>query len=95
MIRTVEANAVDKLGGISAARDVDLDLLRMVLRLLVMRAMALELLPKDDMGSGKRGQHEDEHGAEAREEMRKVSEVRKWRLGVCAFITYINNYRRR
>lgn len=81
MIRTAEADAVDKLAGISAARDVDLDLLRMVLRLLVMRALALELSPargEDGKGvrSGKTGQHEDE----ATEEVREVRRLRRYNI---------------
>ena len=41
---------MDKLGDISATKDVDLDLLRMLLRLLVMRATALGLRPMDSNG---------------------------------------------
>lgn len=49
-LRSAEAGALGKLAGISAARDVDLDLLRMVLRLLVTRARALGLRPGDTAG---------------------------------------------
>lgn len=40
-LRSAEAGALGKLAAISAERDVDLDLLRMVLRLLISRAEAL------------------------------------------------------
>ncbi|CAM9294139.1 unnamed protein product [Scytosiphon promiscuus] len=45
ILRSAEAGALGKLAGISAVRDVDLDLLRMMLRLLIMRAKALGLCP--------------------------------------------------
>lgn len=58
-----EAGAAGKLAGISAARDVDIDLLRMMLRLLITRAKALGLKPPDDNKSGG-GENDDEAGQE-------------------------------
>lgn len=48
-LRGAESGALGKLAGISAARDVDLDLLRMILRLLITRAAALGLRPDETM----------------------------------------------
>lgn len=70
-LRSAEASAIGKLAGISAARDVDLDLLRMVLRLLVTRAKVLGLRPDDADGkeAGQIGSQEQE-GAEETVEVR-------------------------
>lgn len=51
-LRSAEAGAVGKLDGISAARDVDLDLLRMMLRLVITRAKALRLRPMVSCSGG-------------------------------------------
>lgn len=54
-LRSAEAGALGKLASISAARDVDLDLLRMMLRLLITRATALGLRPSVNGSSGSGG----------------------------------------
>ena len=63
-LRSAEAGALSKLEGISIARDIDLDLLRMMLRLVIMRATALGLRPEntqkvDGMGSGEDQEHKE------------------------------------
>ncbi|CBN74163.1 conserved unknown protein [Ectocarpus siliculosus] len=59
-LRAAEASALGKLAGISAARDVDIDLLRMLLRLLITRAKALGLRePSGDSDSVSRGVDEE------------------------------------
>eukprot|EP00903_Cladosiphon_okamuranus_P008244 g7936.t1 len=73
-LRSAEAGAIGKLAGISAARDVDIDLLRMVLRLLITRARALSLQPPDsdsESGGGggekAKGEHENGDGGDSQE----------------------------
>ncbi|CAM9395772.1 unnamed protein product [Ectocarpus fasciculatus] len=62
-LRAAEASALGKLAGISAARDVDIDLLRMLLRLLITRAKALGLRePSGDSESVSRGVDEEGEG---------------------------------
>ncbi|CAM9909254.1 unnamed protein product [Ectocarpus sp. 12 AP-2014] len=62
-LRAAEANALGKLAGISAARDVDIDLLRMLLRLLITRAKALGLRdPSGNSDSASRGVDEEGEG---------------------------------
>lgn len=76
-LRAAEAGTVGKLAGISAARDVDIDLLRMVLRLLIMRATALGLKPPDSNSGGENDKEEQENGDDAAAGEEK--EVRKSR----------------
>ncbi|CAM9457536.1 unnamed protein product [Pylaiella littoralis] len=66
-LRSVEAGALGKLAGISAARDVDVDLLRMVLRLLIVRAKALGLGPPDSSSSQDQEQQEEGEGGAKQE----------------------------
>lgn len=66
-LRSAEAGALGKVEGISFARDIDLDLLRMMLRLVIMRATALGLRPEStqevDAGGAGEGQELEEAGA--------------------------------
>lgn len=66
-LRSAEADALGKLEGISLARDVDLDLLRMMLRLVVTRATALGLRPDSsqavDAGGVQENKQHEEVGA--------------------------------
>lgn len=72
-LRSAEAGALGKLAGISAARDVDIDLLRMALRLVLTRAKALGLGPPDSSGSqGKEEQEQEEGEREATQEVKRM-----------------------
>eukprot|EP00904_Undaria_pinnatifida_P001821 jgi/Undpi1/1163/HiC_scaffold_10.g04625.m1 len=64
-LRSAEAGALSKLEGISIARDIDLDLLRMMLRLVIMRATALGLRPENTQKVDGRGSGEDQEHKEA------------------------------
>lgn len=65
-LRSAEAGALGKLEGISFARDVDLDLLRMMLRLVVTRATALGLRPESTQDVDAGGAQEGKEQGEAR-----------------------------
>lgn len=68
-LRSAEAGALGKLAGISATQDVDLDLLRMMLRLVVTRARALGLRPeqKKEVDAEGVGSAEHQEGVAAEE----------------------------
>lgn len=70
-LRSAEAGALGKLEGVSFARDVDLDLLRMMLRLVVTRASALGLQPESTQEVNTGGAPGKEH-----EEVGSSGEVR-------------------
>lgn len=97
-LRSAEAGAVGKLAGISAARDVDIDLLRMVLRLLIARARALGLCPPDNNvgcgGGGGGGSDSAEKGEQDnREEGGVAGEVRAHRGGFVFCSSFVCGFR--
>lgn len=96
-LRSVEAGALGKLAGISAARDVDVDLLRMVLRLLIVRAKALGLGPPDSSSSQDQEQQEEGEGGakqEVRREGRRVC-LCSTLMGVSRFVLSGETHRER
>lgn len=76
-VRKVEEAFTKVLEGVSIATDVDADLLRMMVRLAVSRALALGLHPKTAAEAGAR--REDDEELEPEAEPTQTSEV--WRCG--------------